>query len=82
MSCTGAPASRRAPGWRQAHLRVRLEGSLVRGKLSGRLVADFSDFDGYYKNALGGRLGASEQRYLSGTLNFTPTEDLSIRLRL
>ncbi|MEZ5457810.1 MAG: TonB-dependent receptor [Steroidobacteraceae bacterium] len=58
-----------------------LEGPLVEGKLSGRIVADLSEFDGYYKNALGDRLGATEQRFLSGTLNFTPTEDLSIRLR-
>jgi iron complex outermembrane recepter protein len=58
-----------------------LEGALIEGKLSGRIVADFNEFDGYYQNVFGGRLGATEQRYLSGTLNFTPTEDLSIRLR-
>lgn len=58
-----------------------LEGPLVEGMLTGRIIADFNEFDGYYKNALGGRLGESEQRYISGTLNFTPTEDLTIRLR-
>lgn len=58
-----------------------LEGPLVDGKLSGRIVADFNEFDGYYENALGGRLGATEQRYFSGALNFTPTENLSIRMR-
>ena len=58
-----------------------VEGPLVEGKLSGRLVADFSKYDGQYRNAFGGRLGATEQGYVSGTLNFTPTDDLSIRLR-
>ena len=58
-----------------------VEGPLVEGILSGRLVADFSKYDGQYRNAFGGRLGATEQGYVSGTLNFTPTEDLSIRLR-
>lgn len=58
-----------------------VEGPIVADKLAGRIVVDLSEFDGYYKNALGGRLGASEQRFISGALNFTPTEDLSIKLR-
>ncbi len=74
-------ASITAGSYGDKRLSGALEGPLVPGKLSGRIVGDFSEFDGYYKNALGGRLGESKQRYLSGTLNFTPTEDLSIRVR-
>jgi iron complex outermembrane receptor protein len=63
----------------------RLGGSidvpLVDGVLSGRLVVDGSEFGGFYKNALGGHLGETESRYVAGTLNFTPSEDLSIRIR-
>jgi iron complex outermembrane receptor protein len=58
-----------------------LEGPIVEGLLAGRIVADYSDFDGYYPNAFGGRLGTSEQRYVSGSLNFTPSENLSMRVR-
>jgi iron complex outermembrane receptor protein len=58
-----------------------IEGPIVADKLAGRFVFDLSEFDGYYKNSFGGRLGATEQRFLAGTLNFTPTEDLSIKVR-
>ena len=58
-----------------------IEGPIVENKLAGRLVVDGSNFDGYYKNALGGRLGESDRRYISGTLNFTPTDSLSVRVR-
>lgn len=58
-----------------------LEGPIFADKLSGRILADVSEFDGYYKNSFGGRLGATEQRFISGVLNFTPTEDISIKLR-
>lgn len=50
---------------------------IVPGKLAGRVLVDGRDFDGFYKNALGGRLGETRQRYYSGALNFTPTEDIS-----
>ena len=62
-------------------LQGSVEGPIVEDKLAGRLLVDGSTFDGFYKNALGGRLGESEGRYVAGTLNFTPIEDLSIRLR-
>ncbi len=58
-----------------------IEGPIVEGKLSGRLLVDGRTFDGFYKNAFGGRLGETDERYVAGTLNFTPTEDLSLRLR-
>jgi iron complex outermembrane receptor protein len=58
-----------------------IEGPLVENYLTGRLVLDGSTFDGFYHNAFGGRLGASDKFYGAGTLNFTPTENLSIRLR-
>ena len=62
-------------------LQGAVEAPLIEDKLSGRLVVDGRKFDGFYKNAFGGRLGETEQRYVAGTLNFTPTEDLSVRLR-
>ena len=58
-----------------------VEGPIVQDKLSGRIVFEGSNFDGFYKNAFGGRLGESERRFGVATLNFTPTEELSIRLR-
>jgi iron complex outermembrane recepter protein len=58
-----------------------LEGPIVPGLLAGRITVDGSEFDGFYRNALGGRLGESSQRYYSGTLNFTPTEDISLKVR-
>lgn len=58
-----------------------VEGPIADGLLSGRLVFDGSQFDGFYKNALGGRLGDTESRYVAATLNFTPSENLSLRLR-
>jgi iron complex outermembrane receptor protein len=58
-----------------------LEGPLVEDKLAGRIVVDTSSFNGFYRNSFGGRLGESEQRYGAVALSFTPTEDLSIKLR-
>ncbi len=58
-----------------------IEGPIVENKLSGRLLVDGRTFDGFYRNAFGGRLGETDERFVSGTLNFTPIEDLSIRLR-
>ena len=62
-------------------LQGSVEGPLIENKLAGRLFVEGSTFDGFYKNAFGGRLGESDQRFVSGTLNFTPTEDISVRLR-
>ncbi|MEN9314655.1 MAG: hypothetical protein RIS35_1048, partial [Pseudomonadota bacterium] len=58
-----------------------IEGPILQDKLAGRLVVDGRSFDGFYKNAFGGRLGETDQRYVAGTLNFTPTENISVRLR-
>ena len=58
-----------------------IEGPIMRDKLAGRIVVEGRQFDGFYRNAFGGRLGETEQRYVAGTLNFTPTESISIRLR-
>jgi iron complex outermembrane receptor protein len=58
-----------------------LEGPIVADKLAGRVVFDLSEFDGFYENAFGGNLGATEQRFLAGTLSFTPTENISVKLR-
>ena len=58
-----------------------VEGPLIADKLTGRVLFEGSNFDGFYKNAFGGRLGESERRFGVVTLNFTPIDDLSIRLR-
>jgi iron complex outermembrane receptor protein len=58
-----------------------VEGPLLPGKLAARVVVDASEFDGFYRNAFGGRLGESSQRYYAGTLSFTPTEDVSVKVR-
>jgi len=47
----------------------------------GLNIVAANSFDGFYRNALGGRLGESEGLYYAGTLSFTPTESLSVRLR-
>jgi iron complex outermembrane receptor protein len=58
-----------------------VEGPLIEGKLAGRVVVDGRKFDGFYRNAFGGRLGETDERYFAATLNFTPIEDLSVRVR-
>jgi len=62
-------------------LSAMMEGPIVEGLLSGRILWDASRFDGFYRNTLGGRLGESDQNYIAGTLNFTPTENFSLKLR-
>ncbi len=62
-------------------LSASIEGPLVPGKLAGRLLIDDRQFDGFYRNALGGRLGETDERFISGNLSWTPTEDISVRLR-
>jgi iron complex outermembrane recepter protein len=58
-----------------------VEGPIVPGILAGRVIWDTSDFDGFYRNAFGGRLGESKQNYVAGTLALTPTENFSVKLR-
>lgn len=58
-----------------------LEAPIVDGILAAGVFVEASTFDGFYKNDLGGRLGASDRRYYSTTLSFTPTESISVKLR-
>ncbi|NVK56233.1 MAG: TonB-dependent receptor [Alteromonadaceae bacterium] len=58
-----------------------VEGPLIDDMLSARVAYQKSDFDGFYKNSLGGDLGATDQEYFSGALYFTPTDNLSFKLR-
>jgi iron complex outermembrane receptor protein len=58
-----------------------IQGPLIGEILSAGIAGDFSTFDGFYKNALGGRLGASDQAFGSGTLVFKPHEDFRIKAR-
>lgn len=62
-------------------LGAAVEGPIIREVLAGRVLFEGSEFDGFYRNALGGRLGESEQRYVAATLSFTPTENFSVKLR-
>jgi iron complex outermembrane receptor protein len=62
-------------------LGAAVEGPIIREILSGRVLVEGSEFDGFYRNAFGGRLGESSQRYVATSLNFTPTEDFSLKLR-
>ncbi len=59
-----------------------VEGPIIEDVLAARVTFDGRDFDGFYENQLDGSdLGGTEQRYYSGTVSFTPTEDLSFKLR-
>ncbi len=68
-------------GYGDYRLSGTIEGPIVEDKLAGRILVDGRRFDGFYRNAFGGRLGETDERFVSGTLNFTPTEDISVRLR-
>ena len=58
-----------------------VEGPIIEDKLAARVLVEGSTFDGFYRNAFGGRLGESDRRFGVATLSFTPTDDISIRLR-
>ena len=60
---------------------LSIEGPIVKDILTGRVMVEANTFDGFYENSFGGRLGESEGYYYAGTLNFTPTENFSVRLR-
>ncbi len=60
---------------------LSVEGPLVNDILAGRLVVSANNFDGFYKNSFGGRLGETKGLYYAGSLSFTPTENFKARLR-
>lgn len=60
---------------------MALEGPLVDDLITGRVMYEKRDFDGFYDNSLGGKLGGTDQRYASAALKITPTEDLSFKIR-
>ena len=62
-------------------LNASIEGPIAENFLSGRVVVDGRQFDGFYKNALGGQLGNTKDQHYVVSLNLTPTENLSLRLR-
>jgi len=62
---------------------LNLSGPIIAGKLSGGLNARYYDFDGQWKNQLTGRtIGDENTKSVSGSLNFTPTDDLDLRVRV
>jgi iron complex outermembrane receptor protein len=60
---------------------VSMEGPLVPNVLSARLLAYNHDKAATYKSTDGGDLGAEKSRGVTGTLYFTPTDNLWIRAR-
>ncbi|MDO6475187.1 TonB-dependent receptor [Alteromonas sp. 1_MG-2023] len=58
-----------------------VEGGLIEDILTGRVTYSKREFDGFYENSEGGRLGETSQQYYSATLNFTPAENFSLKMR-
>jgi outer membrane receptor protein involved in Fe transport len=51
--------------------------------LTGSFAARYSDFEGQWKNGLTGKtIGGENSVSFNGTLNFTPTDDLELNLRV
>lgn len=61
-----------------------LEGTLVEGKLAGRLAFNYKDHDGYYDNNYpgGDDMGAASYYGVRGTLSFQATENLNAVLKV
>ena len=63
----------------------RLSGAvtipIVRDFVSLGLAGEFSRFDGFYENSLGGRLGRSDRNLGVATLAVTPTANLKLKAR-
>ncbi|MEH6581198.1 MAG: TonB-dependent receptor [Halioglobus sp.] len=61
-----------------------LEGTLVDGKLSGRVAVNYKDNDGYYENKFPGGDDMNQTSYyaLRGTLNFQATDALNAVLKV
>ncbi|MDX2144997.1 MAG: TonB-dependent receptor [Rhodospirillaceae bacterium] len=60
---------------------MSVEGPIVTSILSGRFAVAANDFNGFYKNSLGGRLGETKGLFYTGVLNFTPTDSFDLKLR-
>lgn len=58
-----------------------VSGSLIEGKLRGRIAAGYSDFDGTVKNTIGENLGGWKDKYaVMGQLDYTPNDAFEARL--
>jgi len=60
---------------------LSVEGPIIPSILSGRLSVAANDFNGFYKNSLGGRLGETKGLFYAGVLSFTPTESFDLKVR-
>jgi iron complex outermembrane recepter protein len=60
---------------------MSVEGPIVPSILAARVSVAANDFNGFYKNSLGGRLGETKGLFYTGVLNFTPTDNFDIKLR-
>jgi len=66
-----------------SELTLRVAGPIVADTLGGALSGRYYSFDGEYRNIVTGRtVGDEETRSVSGTLQWTPHEDLRVNARL
>lgn len=66
----------------EAELSGAISGPLIDGILGAGLSARFYNFDGEYPNIVTGQtVGDEETKAVSGTLSWTPIEDLAVRSR-
>jgi iron complex outermembrane recepter protein len=67
----------------EKQISLRLTGPIISDKLSGGVTARYYKFDGQWKNQLTGKtIGDEETKSISASLNFTPTENTELRVRV
>jgi iron complex outermembrane receptor protein len=60
-----------------------VEGPLVKDRLAARVSINYRDFGGQYKNAVTGNpIGEEQDTSVSGSLVFTPTDNLTVKARV
>lgn len=63
------------------NFKAGINGAIIPGVLSGRIAADYKLLGAQYDNfGYGGELGEQETTAASGSLLYTPTEDLTVRV--
>ena len=67
----------------ETQVSARASGPLFSDALSGNISARYYKFDGQWKNQLTGKtIGDEQTKSISGSLNFTPSENFELRLRV
>jgi iron complex outermembrane receptor protein len=63
------------------NFKAGVNGSIIPGVLAGRIAADYKLLGAQYDNfGYGGELGEQETTAVAGSLLYTPTEDLTVRV--